>query len=614
MNVIIKNSAATDLDNKQIYLWHGYHEKQGIRSISAYAEANGDRLKRKYLKWIYDLGQTKINNKNLINHLKLKDGFSFWWMTLLVEKSVWKSAIYESIRLLALEEMLIEDKPNEVTLVHTDPILDRSIKIICRNLGLRYRWRSTGLTWGKRILSRIKPKIPHLLKGFFFFTRSIYTFQIYKKREQKQWNKDALLVCAPFFNINIKAANSGQFKSSFWGDLIGLLERLDIRTNWLHYIIPNPDIPDKKTTLKFIRNFNAKKTKVDYHSILESYFSFWGALGVFKSWLTLMWISMMLRSIKGAFRVKGTNVYLWYLMKEDWKKSLIGATAIENLFFLDLFDKALQDAPHQKKGLYICENQGWERAMIHCWRKYRHGKLIGFAHSTVRYWDLRYFEDTRSFLSGDQDEVPKPDKYALNGEAALRLFSDMDCPSQLIEKCEALRYNYLFQINQQTEEDKPTTFQTNILVLGDYVKNETDCLLKLLEQVCYTLPDSYSFSFKPHPSCTIQIEDYEVRNLRIVKDPLNNLLKNNAYDIAFASNKTSASLEAYLSGLGIIVLLNKMDLNFSPLRGVYNVTFVTGVNDLINAIEEVKSRDMGQENRKFFYLDHKLLKWKKILL
>jgi surface carbohydrate biosynthesis protein (TIGR04326 family) len=96
------------------------------------------------MKWVYDLGQTKINKRNLINHLKFKDGFCFWGMTLLVEKSVWKSAIFEAIRLLALEEMLIEDKPHEVTLVNADPILNRSIKKIYQNQGLKYKWCLTG--------------------------------------------------------------------------------------------------------------------------------------------------------------------------------------------------------------------------------------------------------------------------------------------------------------------------------------------------------------------------------------------------------------------------------------------------------------------------------------
>ena len=48
--------------------------------------------------------------------------------------------------------------------------------------------------------------------------------------------------------------------------------------------------------------------------------------------------------------------------------------------------------PRQRLGLYLCENQGWERIFIRAWRKHGHGKLIGVAHSTIGYWDMRYFD------------------------------------------------------------------------------------------------------------------------------------------------------------------------------------------------------------------------------
>src|SRR3990172_7308266 len=117
-----------------------------------------------------------------------------------------------------------------------------------------------------------------------------------------------------------------------------------------------------------------------------------------------------------------------------------GPVAISNLLWIELFDVALRDLPHQKKGLYLCENQAWERAFIHAWRKYSHGQLIAVAHSTVRFWDLRYFTDPRTIRSSDKNSMPQPDLIALNGKAAIDAYRSMDFPQTAFAECEALRY------------------------------------------------------------------------------------------------------------------------------------------------------------------------------
>ena len=88
---------------------------------------------------------------------------------------------------------------------------------------------------------------------------------------------------------------------------------------------------------------------------------------------------------------KNNLFWIWSLFKSDWKNSTIGPVSMVNIIFMHLFDKALNDMPKQKMGLYLCENQGWERIFINSWRKNNHGKLIGVVHSTISYWDLNVF-------------------------------------------------------------------------------------------------------------------------------------------------------------------------------------------------------------------------------
>ena len=48
----------------------------------------------------------------------------------------------------------------------------------------------------------------------------------------------------------------------------------------------------------------------------------------------------------------------------------------------------------QSKGIYIYENQPWERAFINAWKKYNHGELYGFVTASIHYWLLSYLDNT----------------------------------------------------------------------------------------------------------------------------------------------------------------------------------------------------------------------------
>ncbi len=47
-----------------VYCWNGYKNINLIRSMSHYIESNSDRLRKKYLAFIHDLGVSKIGDKN----------------------------------------------------------------------------------------------------------------------------------------------------------------------------------------------------------------------------------------------------------------------------------------------------------------------------------------------------------------------------------------------------------------------------------------------------------------------------------------------------------------------------------------------------------------------
>ena len=88
-----------------VIFWSQTHDiDQESFSIIDILEANSDQLKSEYLEFIHDLGKSKIHGQSIINLLKIRDNLSFWWMTLLVEKSNWAKSpgISDIIKLMAL--------------------------------------------------------------------------------------------------------------------------------------------------------------------------------------------------------------------------------------------------------------------------------------------------------------------------------------------------------------------------------------------------------------------------------------------------------------------------------------------------------------------------------
>ena len=82
-----------------IAYWESFDESNGAYSLPKMVESNSEHLREKYLDWLYKIGRLKINSKSVIDHLAIRDDFSYWWMTLIIEKSQWKSSgLYKSFR------------------------------------------------------------------------------------------------------------------------------------------------------------------------------------------------------------------------------------------------------------------------------------------------------------------------------------------------------------------------------------------------------------------------------------------------------------------------------------------------------------------------------------
>lgn len=242
---------------------------------------------------------------------------------------------------------------------------------------------------------------------------------------------------------------------------------------------------------------------------------------------------------------------------------------------------------------------------MHFWRKYSHGKIIGVAHSTIRFWDIRYFYSLSTLSDKQNCSLPRPDKIAVNGKPGWRLLIDSGFNEKDLVEVEALRYQYLSTATVSSSILNQESTQKSLLIIGDFTIERTIKMLDIATKANHLSDNHLNISLKPHPACRLgQLSQF---NFTVINEPIGCVARN--FDYVFSSNTTSASLDAYLSGVAVFVFLDGKDFNFSPLREKKDVFFVGCANDLIEGLKIKQYHFSKIKTEDFFWLDEHLPRW-----
>lgn len=611
-------------DAGDVLLWQGYADGSGVQSVPRYLEAHAKRLRSSYLEFIHDLGEQRINGKRVVEHLDLGDGFSFWWMTRLAEKSPFKSPkLYGCLRLMALEEILVERRPSRLVLHGAERDLAEAIEIMCRNLGIGFVRHCASPAKRQWSLRGIYLGLPHPVQGLISLRHLVMKWPL-RRFKRPRWFSDrkAIFICSYFFNLDFASCSRGVFHSNQWGDMPAYLKQGGRHANWIHHFLPSPDDGASQAQVEWLSLFNHDALNQGCHSLLENYLSWSVVRRALWKWLRLNVISLRLQNARGMFKPRNSAVSLWPLLRTDWRTSLRGPAALSNCLWVELFDAVLRDIPHQPTGLYLWENQGWECALLRAWQRHGHGRIIGVPHATVVFWHLNNFDDPRTLASVAGCAKPLPDYLAVNGPMAWRVFEDAAnvSPGRFVE-VEALRFQYLAESSfglsgmgfagQGRRDYSEQGQRKKLLILGDFTVKQTLKMLRCLEEASRLSSVEVLLTLKPHPACRIGREDYPSLSFELTSRPIAELLPD--CGLVFSSNTTSASLEALLAGVPVLVFLDDEDFNHSPLRGVKGARFVATAQELAAALSSDEHRAPMPAIEEFFWLDKGLPRWNRVL-
>ena len=123
---------------------------------------------------------------------------------------------------------------------------------------------------------------------------------------------------------------------------------------WIHHFMFSKQFPDTKSGISCLKQFNEGGENQGYHNFLDSFISL---SVVFK--VIILWLQIAIKSVvfiskldeEMASHYKG---WLWFFLREDWKKSTHGITAIQNILLIHLFDRAMSSLRTQKIGyIYV---------------------------------------------------------------------------------------------------------------------------------------------------------------------------------------------------------------------------------------------------------------------
>lgn len=604
MNTILLWDSEKPLPKSQYIpvLWRTYGESEDV-SIPKIVEDNANEFREKILTWIYQLGEMKVRDKRIVDHLELRPGFSYWWMTLLAGKRTHMKTprFYDAARLFALAKFVQEKKVEQIVLVSDDVTLANMVRGYCHKSGISFKTK-------RRFFCRT---LKNLLEPitFPFLALLLLLKHIVKKwrlRDVRLKDKQFADLGITIFNylalFGLSSSSLNSFTSSYWSNLLDN----EHGVNWLHWYIPCPEFSSARKVTRVMRKFNATSKGMHSHQFLGSMLGVPLICSVVVDYLTILRKCLYLRKMRSFAARIDSDIELWPLFRRDWYLSLCGTIGMDNCFSLSVLEKNLERMPRQKLGMYLQENQPWEMALISAWKRFGHGDLIGVPHATIRFWDLRYFSNSQLYISNAANKYPMPDFVAINGDIAYKEHIESGYPAKKLVKTEALRYLYLENYPKIICE----TGNLCILICGDSLCDVTEQMFSCLEVAAQSINNNVKYIYKPHPNCTLDVERVTSLPIEIRTSSLVELLP--YCDMVYASNITSAAVDAYLAGVLLVQMLDGNAFNLSPLRGLKSVKYVSHSSELADEINNFSRRD-NTKPVAYFYLDNSLPRWRAVL-
>ena len=603
-NIIISENVLINNKKKEsVFYWENISSHRE-ENISNFLEENRLLIRHHYLEFIDNLRINLFKNDYFKKLFKYDKYHNLWDMSLVNEKCPIKSPkIIDCLKLISLELLISKNKPKLITIYSNDKNLAKSIIFICNKKNIKYIDVNKHSFFNYNLIFNTLGIFNSILFIIKFIYRNFTFYKKYTLYDFSKGGKNDVTIFSYLTNYEFINNKNLVFYSKYWYDFPQILVEKYKNLSWCH--IPTNNL-FKKTLNKDGKNFKELVNDHIAHTIIYDHLTL-NILG--SSIVKFFYISVNLcfiKNISNKFIIKKKDITLWPLLKDDWIKSTRGSNLFYSIIMIKIFDNYLSKIPKQKLGIYLFENQSWEKSLISSWKKNKHGKIIGVAHSSIRFWDLRYYDNFNGNMLNKKETIQLPDFVAVNGKLSKEALLKNNFPIEKLLETEALRYNYLLDF----EHKNVVHSENKILLLGDINKNNTNNMLSEFNKAISALSIKYTFEFRSHPGNQINLDSSIHKNIIESNDSFSETINRNS--IIVVSGSSTSAIEALILNKNVIIFIDKADINLSPLSEVKNIKYASNSNEILNLLNNKKfSHNIDKDS--IFWLNKDLLKWKKAL-
>lgn len=600
-------------EKKNVILWNEKcKRRKNILDIFTLIDNNNAIIRKKYLKWIFDLQNFKFKENKIVKYLKIDKKFSLWWMHPISEKSNFLKSFHinEILKIIALEEYLKKKKFSKIITIGLSHETNKVISMISsKNYIVLNKYEIIkNYDYNFPVLNFFKAII--WLIVYLFKRRALFGLNFFKWKN----SKNKIIIANYLFDIDYKLLEKKKFISGYWGNLIKYFQKQKIGINWLNIFFEYDEIKDSNQAKIIINKLNNINNK-DVHVTLDTFLNFKIVLKSLKAWLKIFFKSLFIK--KNYFFGKNKNCIYFPIIEKEFFNNLQNHHSLKNILIYFLMNDALGKISSQENCIFPNENQPWEMALISNYKSFSHKNIIGYQHSTTRFWDLRTFYCEKEYDVKSNLSYPRPNNIAVHSKIFFDVLIKANYPKKSLKLVETLKYEKLFEKRINTKKLIPSFNEKKInitIVLGAFI-NFDAALVNCLKKNLSSFDNTYSFYLKEQLSSDKVLEVNETKRFKKVEGNLIDVF--NASNLVIISNPSSAVLDAMYMNTPFLVYDGGNFLNFSPMYNLIDRKFFIREHDFVSKIKaysSIKNKNLWKfKKNKILESSNNFKNWKKII-
>ena len=627
------------LPQRLIAHWDGWEAPEGEISLSARLRDELKDIRAEHVTWAYDMGRKPVAGREVQHWLCAGKKLSMWWCSLLYERHPKMTpGLYTVYKLRALERLMDEGGFAALRVFGGDDTLRNTLAQMCRT-GHRLFTENcdtpTPPAPPKSLLRKVYDATPPFMRALARYAHWWWTVrrhlpQVETRQALPPTAGQAATIVTYFPNVDMKAAENGLYRSRYWESLHNALNHTAQAeaaaakgsgghfVRWLFIRFPAPQLSLPQCIALRDRFRQEGKDGASFH-YLEEFLTTGDIIAALFRYARLCVNSLRIeKEARASFHFAGSHLDFWSYLAPYWAESFRGWRGLERCLQQQAFKRYQSLAGPQRWTLFPLENCPWERMLTQAVHEAGNGPVIGAQHSTIRPTDFRFFDDPRTF-TGDLAAF-QPDTVRGNGQSACSQWREAGMPAERLGEVEALRYLYLAPNSSETAQaaaplpENAAPAHRQLLAVTSFFADETEAHLALLARALHAgLLDGWSIRVKPHPYLPVQerlkaLLGRRAHEVQIVEGPIADQLVPGV--VVWASNSTTAALDAAIKGLPVVAMLPTDDFDLCPLQDVESLPRTGSVDDVARALQTAAPLRLPPQ---YLDLNVDLPRWKTLL-